>query len=432
MTTQSFSFNPAQARAQKLLAGQQRHTLLVGGSRSGKTFLLVRAVLVRALKAENSRHAILRLHGNAVRASVWLDTLPTVLRTCWPEIVPHVKEHRQDGFFELPNGSQIWLGGLDDKDRAEKILGQEYATIYLNECSQIPYNSALLALTRLAQQTGLRNKAYYDLNPAGTGHWTYRLFIEGKEPQSMEALGDADNYAHAFLNPADNAENLDEEYLRSLRNLPERQRRRFYEGAYLAEIEGALWTIDSIERGRVGQDEVKSRHMRRIVVAVDPSGAQGDEDKRSDEIGLVVCGIGYDGHGYVFADRTIRAGPAQWGRAAVQAYHDFGADKIVAEKNFGGGMVEHVIKTTDRRVPVRMLTASRGKAVRAEPVAALYEVTEDHPSRVHHVGRFPELEDQMCNFATSGYQGDRSPDRADALVWGLSELMLGGKRAGAL
>ena len=124
-----------QQLARKLLQSH-RHTLLVGGSRSGKTTLLVHEIAARALRADNSRHAILRLHANAARASVALDTLPKVFRVAFPG--ERLKRHRAEGYFSLDNGSEIWIGGLGDQDQVEKILGKEYATIFLNECSQIP------------------------------------------------------------------------------------------------------------------------------------------------------------------------------------------------------------------------------------------------------------------------------------------------------
>jgi hypothetical protein len=139
-----------------------------------------------------------------------------------------------------------------------------------------------------------------------------------------------------------------------------------------------------------------------------------------DEIGIIVAARGDDGDAYVLADRSLRDAPAVWGRAAVRAYHDFGADRIIAEENFGGEMVRFVIRAADANVGVRVISASRGKVQRAEPISALYE-----QGLVHHVGRFAELEDQLCAFTTQGYRGEGSPDRADALVWALTELMLG-------
>jgi len=158
--------------------------------------------------------------------------------------------------------------------------------------------------------------------------------------------------------------------------------------------------------------------MQRIVVAVDPSGTAGEDDD-GDSIGIVVAGKGIDGRGYVLADRTCKLSPAGWGKRVVDAYREFSADRVIAERNFGGAMVAHVVKTADRNVSYKEVVASRGKAVRAEPVAALYE-----QGRVSHVGSFADLEDQACSMKSDGYLGEGSPDRLDALVWAMTELML--------
>jgi phage terminase large subunit-like protein len=406
---------PRQAEAEKRLSAQ-RHTLLVGGSRSGKTTLLVSAIAKRAVEVKNSRHAILRLHANAARASIALDTLPKVFRLCHPREA--LTRHRTEDYFSLENGSEIWIGGLDDQERVEKILGREFVTIFLNECSQIPYSSVLIALTRLAQVVGgLAQAAYYDLNPVSKGHWTNVLFGDRRDPVSHLPLDDPDNYARMFLNPNDNAEHLSKEYLRSLERLPERQRKRFFEGVYVDDLDGALFSYETIARARV--PEFAHSRRRRVVVAVDPSGAAGRDDERADEIGIVVAARGDDGHAYVLADRSLRDAPAVWGRAAVEAYHEFGADRIIAEENFGGEMVRFVIRAADANASVHVISASRGKVLRAEPVSALYE-----QGLVHHVGRFAVLEDQLCAFSTQGYRGEGSPDHADALVFAITELML--------
>ena len=177
----------------------------------------------------------------------------------------------------------------------------------------------------------------------------------------------------------------------------------------------ALWNRETmIEAYRVTHPP----DLKRIVVAVDPQAADVDSEEVA-ETGIVVVGLGSDDHGYVLDDRSLRASPAAWGRAAVTAYRSRKADRLVAEVNNGGAMVRHVIETQDRTVAYKELHASRGKQTRAEPVAALYE-----QGRIHHVGTFPELEDQMVSWVP----GDRSPDRMDALVWGVTELMLGARR----
>lgn len=182
----------------------------------------------------------------------------------------------------------------------------------------------------------------------------------------------------------------------------------------LDDVPGALWTRAMFDDHRVRE----TPDLQRVVVAIDPSGTGGEGDS-GDSIGIVVAGRGYDGRGYVMADRSCKLSPAGWGRRAVDAYKEFRADRIVAERNFGGAMVQHVIRTADRNVSYKEVVASRGKAVRAEPVAALYE-----QGRVSHIGSFPELEDQACSMKSDGYLGEGSPDRLDALVWAMTELML--------
>jgi Terminase RNaseH-like domain len=280
-----------------------------------------------------------------------------------------------------------------------------------------------VALTRLAQVAdGIKQAAYYDLNPTSKGHWTNVLFNDKRDPLSRQPLENPDEYARLFLNPADNSDNLSADYLQSLQALPERQRKRFFEGVYIDDLDGALFSYEMIARARVSDLPLARRG--RVVVAVDPSGAAGRDDERADEIGIVVAAKGDDGHAYVLADRSLRDAPAAWGRAVVAAYHEFGADRIVVEENFGGEMVRFVIRAADANPHVQAVSASRGKFLRAEPVSALYE-----QGLVHHVGRFTVLEDQLCAFTTAGYRGEGSPDHADALVFAITELMLGNEAA---
>lgn len=411
-----------QQRANALLGSISTHCMLYGGSRSGKTFVLVRAVVTRAL-AHKSRHAMLRYRFNHIKASIVYDTLPKVMELCFPGVSEHCKLDKTDWFYTLPNGSEIWFGGLDEKERTEKILGQEYATIYLNECSQIPWASRNMAMTRLAQNTPLRLKAYYDCNPPGMAHWTYRLFMEHRDPDRRTALARPEDYNSLVMNPADNAENLPRSYIDQLEQMPEAMRRRFLLGQFADVSESALWTLELLDQQRIVDGKVPD--MVRIVVAVDPSGASGEEDKRSDEVGIVVVGLGKDGRGYILEDLSGRMGPSQWGKAAVSAFDRWEADAIVAEENFGGAMVAEVIRgastnperKTGGSVPYRPVRASRGKIARAEPIAALFE-----QQKVSLVGHFPDLEDQFCAMTTAGYIGSRSPDRADAAIWGLASL----------
>lgn len=193
----------------------------------------------------------------------------------------------------------------------------------------------------------------------------------------------------------------------------------------LDDIPGALWTRSMIDRLRLKADSEGHPpalpEFARIIVGVDPSGSKGDLDSGANEIGIVVAARGTDGHGYVLGDYTCDLSPEGWGRQVINAYRNHDADRVVAEINYGGAMVEAVLRSIDKKVSYKSVTASRGKVVRAEPIAALYE-----QGKVHHVGSFPMLEDQMCAFTGTGYVGEGSPDRADALVWALTEVMLTG------
>jgi hypothetical protein len=172
------------------------------------------------------------------------------------------------------------------------------------------------------------------------------------------------------------------------------------------EAPGALWTRKIIDEARVWTTPTLSR----IVVAVDPSATS-----TGDDAGIIVAGI-YNDQGYILADKTLQGSPLKWAEAVVAAYHKYQANRIIAEKNNGGEMVELVIKQVDPYVPVTLVNASRDKQTRAEPIAAQYE-----QGRIHHVGSFPALEDEMCLWLP----GDPSPNRMDALVWALTDLTLG-------
>jgi hypothetical protein len=420
MIEADFKLTVAQDKAMDVIISDAMNVALGGGSRSGKTFLLVRAIILRALKSPGSRHAIFRYRFNAIKASIIYDTLPKVMSLCFPGLWQHCNLNKTDWFLALPNGSEVWFCGLDDKERTEKILGLEFATEYFNECSQIPYQSVVLAMSRLAQKTSnLRLKAYYDFNPPSKKHWTYRIFIDRKDPNTKQLLKNADDYAFYLINPNDNKENLDPKYLSILDAMPEKARNRFLLGRFADDSEGALWTEEVLATNRI-LNTANMPAMQRIVIAVDPSGCSGEEDTRSDEVGIVVVGLGTDGHGYLLEDLSGRFGPSDWGRVVVEAYHRHAADRIVGEGNYGGAMVEHVIRTEYPEAPFEMVTATRGKVVRAEPVSALY-----NQGKVHHIGYYPELEDQMCASTLGGYMGLRSPDRMDALVWAVFAIFKG-------
>lgn len=409
-----------QDQLRALFSGQAIHNLAVGGSRSGKTFGICVLIDRRAWKAPGSRHLIYRKHAVAAKQSIGMDTMPKVHDLTGD---PLPKWHEQDGYFSYPNGSEVWLAGLDSSN-VDKVLGKEYATIYGNEVSEVAFDIREQVLTRLAQKINqvdgrpLPLREYCDLNPTTTAHWTYSLWIKGVHPASGRDV-DRGAYSSIFINPTDNRANLPPSVFATLDGMSERMRRRFLLGEYSADVEEALWRRSMIQRLQKAPGD-----MDRIVIAIDPAVSS---QIGSDETGIIAAGIkGPHGarRGYVLEDASGKFRPEEWARVALAMYHEMQADCIVAEVNQGGEMVESVIRAIEaqtKRPPARIKTvvATKGKAVRAEPIAALYE-----RKLVEHVGDFPALEDQMTAFTvdfdrrSQGY----SPDRLDALVWALTEL----------
>lgn len=211
----------------------------------------------------------------------------------------------------------------------------------------------------------------------------------------------------------ENAANLAPQFLDQIvaRYAGTRLGRQELDAEILEDVPGALWTLAMLEDRREAPD------LARVVVAIDPAVTSSED---SDETGIVVAGLGVDGRGYVLADRSCKLSPDGWAQRAVAAFDEFHADHIVAETNNGGDLVEATLRTVRRTVPYRKVTASRGKQTRAQPVAALYE-----QGRISHVDVFAELEEQLTSWTP---ESGKSPDRLDALVWALTDVMLGRQR----
>jgi predicted phage terminase large subunit-like protein len=187
-------------------------------------------------------------------------------------------------------------------------------------------------------------------------------------------------------------------------------------GELLNDVDGALWRRSTLDENR-RQVEPK---FNRVIIGVDPSMTGGD---RADETGIVVVGQDQDKHGYVIADYSMKGSPNQWAQRVVRAYHDHEANLIVAERNQGGELVRDTMLNIDRGLPIKLVFASKGKVARAEPVSAL-----DEQGKIHHVGVFPKMEDEMCCFVPGDIR--ESPNRVDARVWALTELLVQGRRGG--
>ena len=407
-----FKPTSAQQLAINLLGGEALHTLLYGGARSGKTFIIIWAIIARALREPGSRHCILRKYFAMVNKSIINDTFPKVMQLCFPQ-VPY-SMNKSLYFARFPNGSEIWFGGYDGGD---KILGNEYATMYFNEVSEFTYDMLETAYSRNAQKCQfIRNHFFYDENPVGKTHWSYKLFVEGVNPIDNTKIRNPENYCAMRLNPMDNMANLSGTYIEQLKSLSARKRARFLEGEWQDDSENALWKRSTMINP-YRSHSIDAAELDRIVVAVDPAVTS---TQTSDETGIIVVGIkrgrkGSDNHYYVLEDGSMRGTPGEWANAACELYWFYTADRIIAEVNNGGDLVESVIRNADGGVAYKSVRATRGKILRAEPIAELYE-----RGLVHHVGEFQQLEDQMCNY--TGADSDDSPDRLDALVWALTEL----------
>ena len=410
----TYKRNPGQVRVRDQFKSGKRFNLVYGGSRSGKTFEIVGTIIERALYAPKSRHLIVRQEGTAAKRAIVKGTWPEVMALRWPGVSYEWKA-AEYSYFVLPNGSEVWVGGLNDDKALEKILGNEYSSIYINEASEVRYNAFTLLRSRLAQTSTttegkqLSQRFYVDLNPTTRQHWTYRLWIDGVDPETQASI-DLDQFGHVVVNPMDNAANLSPEYLNDLRSLPDRARKRFLEGRYVEDVEDALWRRSMIKRVSTLPP------LKRIVVAVDPAVTS---EPGSDETGIVAVGADAAGNAYVLDDASGKYRPDEWARMALAVYDGTQADRIVAEVNQGGDMVEFTIRALRSSVPFRGVRASRGKVTRAEPIAALYE-----RGKVYHAGEFPALEDQMCSM-TTGFNSKAagwSPDRVDALVWAMTDL----------
>lgn len=216
------------------LLNQKRYTLLYGGARSGKTYLTVYWIVARALRYPGSRHLIARRYGVDVRGAIWKITLKDILSELDLHIGADYGQNEQEMEIRFPNGAVIVCTGLDDKERVDKVLGQEYSTVYVNESQDVPWSTVRTLRTRLSQRIPhCPNRFVADLNPTSTAHWTYKVFFQGVDPESGESIVDRHLYGRLKMSPTDNLENLPEDYIRTeLETLTGSRRSRFFDGEY--------------------------------------------------------------------------------------------------------------------------------------------------------------------------------------------------------
>jgi phage terminase large subunit-like protein len=386
--------------------GRPWHTwLLLGGRGSGKT--RAGAEWVRAQALFNREIADRRSHRIALIGetigqvrSVMIEGVSGLLAIHRARERPRLEASRNQ--LVWPNGSIAQMFAADDPD---SLRGPQFDAAWCDELCKWRVSDYAWDTLQFALRLGALPQCVITTTP--------------RSLPLLKKIMDDEATVTSRSRTADNARFLAPVFLAEMRRrygetLLGRQE---LEGEIVEERLTGLWKRSHIAQGRLAARP----ELVRIVVAVDPpvSATSG-----SDSCGIIIAGLGVDKRGYVIGDRTIQGrDPATWAKAAVAAYHDYLADTIVVETNQGGDLLVQTFKSIDARVPVKKVYASRGKYVRAEPVSALYA-----EGRVAHVGEFPELERQMCDFAADGLSQGRSPDRLDALVWALTELMLADHR----
>jgi len=369
--------------------------LILAGRGWGKTRTGAEWVRHMATTGRAGRIALVARTASDVR-DVVVEGESGILRISPPGERPEWNSSRRR--LTWPNGAIATTYSADEPDQ---LRGPQHDAAWLDELASWRYPEAFDQL-RFGLRLGERPQVVVTTTPRPTPIVTGLIRAPGTVVTRGRTRDNAVNLAAGVV--AD----LERRYAGT------RLGRQELDGEILTDAPGALWKWAAIEAARVET----APPLRRVVVAIDPAATSGDE---SDETGIVVAGLGWDDRVYVLADASGRYAPTEWARRAVAAYRTHGADRIVAEVNNGGEMVAATLRMIDPGAPVRTVHASRGKAVRAEPVAALYE-----QGRVSHVGPMPQLEDQMTTWDPGVSR--KSPDRMDALVWALTDLAVDPQR----
>jgi phage terminase large subunit-like protein len=394
---------PLFARLEQLPAetGPWRTWLILGGRGAGKTragaeWIRAQALGLKPLAAAPAeRIALIGESLHDVRA-VMIEGVSGLLSIHARHERPTFEPTKRQ--IKWPNGAVAQIFSAEEPD---SLRGPQFAAAWCDEIAKWRLAEATWDNLQLALRLGTEPRVVATTTPRPV-------------PLLRRMLTEAGTIV-SHMTTSSNAENLSPVFVAEMRRryAGTALGRQELEGEILADRKDALWKREWLDANRCNQAPLLSR----VVVAVDPPATSG---KDADACGIVVAGKGEDRRGYVLADRTLQGlEPLAWARAAVEAYRQFAADCLVAEVNQGGDMVEAVIKQVAPRLPVKRVRATRGKWVRAEPVAALYA-----DGRVSHVGELKLLEEQLCNFGPGGLPGGKSPDRLDALVWALTELML--------
>jgi phage terminase large subunit-like protein len=431
--TQPTGWRQSQARAEQLVPGWLRRVVFMGGAGSGKT--RAGAEWIKELVAAGCKRIICvgATHQDWYKTMLFGES--GILAVSEPDNMPVFKH--SDSTLTWPNGAQAHMYSAEDPRR---LRGPQCQALWADEVSWWQYEDAWIQADmrcRLKPNYGVMVTMTPRPCPLVFGlvgkrserevlahYWPAE---EGEEP--VPRMWRHRRNLVVTCNTFENAPNLDADTVEGYREQYEGTtlgRQELY-AELLEEIPGALWKLSLIDPYRMTPDRMPE--LARVVVAIDPAATA---NKATSETGIIVAGRGYDHHGYVLEDRSGHYSPRDWALAAKSALREFQADRIVAEVNQGGEMVEATLRSVDKHLPYRAVRATRGKRRRAEPIAALYE-----QGKVHHVldagrpKRFDELEKQMCEF-THEAPASMKLDRMDALVWALTAVMLDGGGGGQI
>jgi PBSX family phage terminase large subunit len=377
-----------------------RYHVITGGRGSGKSFTVNLFLLNLTF-----------LEGHIILFTRW--TMTSAHISIIPEFLDKIDtlnlhkdfEVTKDEIINIKTGSKIIFRGIKTSSGVNTANLKSIAgvtTWVLDEAEELVDENIFDKVDLSIRAKNKPNRVMLIMNPSFKSHWIYNRFVKQQ----------TDNCTYIHTTYQDNKRNLSESFIEQAERVKKENLHRYehlFLGKWLDDAEGLLWSKPLLEKVKI----VSKPILERIVVAIDPAASA---NLNSDETGIIVLGKDSHGKGYVLEDLSGKYSPNEWAKVASQAFNNWDADCIVAEKNQGGDMVESVLRSQNSTARIKLVTATKGKYVRAEPIYSLYE-----QSKIFHVGSFPILEKQMITFDPDK---GKSPDRVDALVWGFTELML--------
>lgn len=385
----------------------RRYYLVSGGRGSGKSYAV--ATLLISLLCERGQRI---LYTRYTMTSAELSIIPEFREKIEALGLSSIFLIRQRDIVNLETGSSIIFSGIRESSGNQTAKLKSLAGItawVLDEAEELTDEETFDKIDMSVRSVSAQNRIILILNPAYRSHWIFKRFYEPYSlPDGFNGVTDTAVYIHTTY--ADNLRNLPDDVLRIIdeRRISSPLKHAHIDlGHWCDESEGALWSQEIIDAGRVWSHPP----LVRIVVAVDPAVTASTQ---SDETGIVAAGIDASDNLYILGDYSGIYSPLSWAREVVRVYQLHDADRVIGEVNQGGDLIESNLRTVDKDIPYSAVRATRGKAIRAEPIAALYEA-----GRVHHVGQFPRLEEELTTWSPAS---DYSPDRLDALVWAITSL----------